>query len=167
MIKTYRARIVIAVAILFLSCAPSIAAEELIFKPWPFGLQVEPKIKELLEKLYSPYVDRKLNMSVVRGVPVDMDNNGTLELIVAFVGSGLCGARGCSGYVLQGSNETGWSVLTDTETMHDGIRVTKDVVVKYRALIGPYNILVWNGVQFFLVCGNDECRRTFDQTVKY
>jgi hypothetical protein len=155
------------VVMLLCSCSQSFAAEKLAFLPWPFGLPVKPEIEGLLQELYSPSGAHKLDRANLAGVPVDMDYDGTLELVVAFVGSGHCGARGCSGYVLQGSNETGWRVLTDTETLHDGMIVTKDVVVKYRALIGPYNILVWNGVQFFLVCGYDECRETFDQGVKY
>lgn len=92
-----------------------------------------------------------------------MDLDGKMELIVSLAAFGACGIRSCDGYVLQGSNSAGWKVLTDIETMGDRIYVSKDAVNGYRVLISPYEIRIWNGVQFFAVCLDDECRRTFKQ----
>lgn len=142
------------------------AEERLDLQPYPYGMKPAPNIVGLLGKLYDYYNYPEFSgryEKVVKGVQVDMDLDGKMELIVSLAVSDACGIRSCNGYVLQGSNDTGWKVLTGVETMRDRIYVSKDTVNGYRVLRGPYEIRIWNGVQFFAVCRNDECRRTFKQ----
>jgi hypothetical protein len=146
------------------------AEERLDLQPYPYGMNPAPNIVGLLGKLYEYYNYPKFSgryEEVVKGVQVDMDLDGKMELIVSLAASDACGIRSCSGYVLQGSNSAGWKVLTGVETMRDRIYVSKDTVNGYRVLNGPYETRIWNGVQFFAVCLNDECRRTFKQGTRY
>lgn len=144
--------------------------ERLDLRPYPYGMEPAPNIIDLLGKLYKNYnypVFSGRYEEVVKGVQVDMDLDGKMELIVSLTASDSCGIRSCNGYVLQGSNGAGWKVLTGVETMRDRIYVSKDTVNGYRVLNGPYEIRIWNGVQFFAVCLDDECRRTFKQGTDY
>ena len=143
------------------------AEERLNFLPYPYGMNPPPNVLELFEKEFG-YEDLKGQYKeLVLGVPFDIDLDGKLELAVALVTSGTCGSVGCSGLVLQGSNADGWNILVGVYTGFDRIIVSKDTVNGYRVLIEPTVIRVWNGVRFFSVCTQDECRRTFNQGVDF